>query len=412
MAQISTIDQVAHQAMLLCPGAGIPLCTLWALNAWNQFADQRDWSWRLRYGVFNVPSAYSTGTIAISNSDPTLVTGTGTSWTPDMVGRQLKVGFAFGYDIVAVIDGTHLRINLPWGDPDISGLGYIILQQFLTAPTDFHSFISVIDTTRNWRLCTGVERREIDRRDARRVTTGTPYVLAEAGYSTIPLGSVDATPTHARGTGHAPVFAGTYTGYADTLYVVEVTTGGASGTAIFKWKQGDGTYVTGVPTSPNAIGLIDGVYVWWPDDAGITYTVGDVFVTRASAIASSGVPRFELWPNQLTQSQYPFYYITQIPDLTAPGATLPSSIAARTDVLLQGAMVQAADWPGTDPANPNPYYDPKMAVLRRSAWMKEIDILALRDDDIYPKDVTYFKETPIAGLDGPPWDASWEQRHS
>lgn len=405
----ATIDQIAHQILLHCPSAGKPLATLWAANTFAKLSELRDrWSWRIKYGQINIPASYSTGTVAITSADPTLVIGTGTTWTPEMIGRQISIGTSFGYDISEFVDATHVRINLPWGDADVSGVGYIISQRIVTMPEDFAMFISVLDTTRNKRIRTGIERRELDRRDPRRTTTGEPYVIAEAGYGPAYAGSVDAIPFRAdAGTGQSPLFGGAYSGPTDTIYVVEITTGGASGTAVFKWRRGNGAYTTGVTTDSAGVGLSGGVSVYFPSDD--TYDVGDTFISRAVSKPGYGPARMELWPTQLTQGAYQYYYLSLPPDaaaIMAQGFTLPRTI--RPDVILKGALSEAHAWPGRGDA-PNPMFDLKAASRRAVEFQQDVDLLALRDDDMYPTDVTYYQDLPFAG---PPWDASWEQVHA
>lgn len=404
----ATIDQIAHQVLLHCPSAGKPLATLWAANAFARLAESRDrWSWRVKYGQIAIPAAYSTGTVSISSTDPTLVTGVATVWTPEMVGRQLVIGAAFGYDISEFIDSTHIRIALPWADVDQSAVGYMIVQRLITVPEDFAMFLSVLDPTRNKRLRTGVERRELDQRDPRRTSMGEPYVLAEAGYGPAYAGSVDATPFQVRGSGASPLFGGSYSGPSDTIYTVEITTGGASGTAVFKWRRGNGSYVTGVTTDEAGIGLTGGVTVYFPTG---TYVLGDIFVARAVSKPGFGLARFEMWPTQTVQSAYPYYYLSLPPDaasIVATGYTLPRTI--RPDAILKGALAEAAAWAGRSASEPNPLYDLKAATKNSIEFSSMIDLLALRDDDIYPADVTYYSELPFAG---PPWDASYEQRHA
>ena len=403
----NTIDRIAHQLLLHCPLAGKPLATLWVANAFARLCGQRDrWSWLVRSSQFLIPAVYETGTVSVASTDPTLITGIGTTFTNNMVGSVIQIDGAFGsYDIVEFIDTTHIRIGLPWGMADQTSVGYWIAKRYVTVPTDFAQFLSVVDVAQNQRLRTGIERRELDRRDPRRTSTGQPYVIAEAGYSPAYSGSVDATPFQVRGSGTSPTFGGAYSGPSDTIYTVEITTGGDTGIAVFKWRRGGtGSFTTGVTTDSAGVGLTGNVVVAFP--TGL-YVVGDVFVARATIGQSSfGAPRYELWPTQFTQSVYPYFYVALPPDLSAQvGATLPTTI--RPDVLLKGALAEAAAWAGRG-AEVNPLYDLKAATKNLAEFARETDLLALRDDDVYLADVTYFHDLPFAG---PPWDASWEQAH-
>jgi hypothetical protein len=401
-----TIDKIAHELLLHCPLAGKPLATLWAANAFARLADLYDrWSWRLKYAQFLIPDVYNTGTISVASTDPTLVTGTGTTWTAAMVGRQMRMAdtYGFGFDIIEFVDSTHVRISQPWLDADLTNAAYSIVQQFVTVPDDFAAFISVLDPTQNHQLRTGVERREIDRRDVRRTSTGNPYVLAEAGYAPAFLGSVDVTPFQARGSGPSPVFGGAYSGAVDTLFIVEITTGGVVGTAVYQWKRGTGSYVTGAVTSSNSEFLAQDVTIAFP---AATYVAGNVFVARAVASSSFGLTRFEMWPTQTVRTVYPYYYLALPPDVSSSPLTLPRSI--RGDVILKGALAEAAAWAGRG-AEQNPLYDLKAAAKNLAEFERMIDILTLRDDDLFPRNVTYATQLPFAG---PPWDSEWEQRHA
>lgn len=405
---LDTIDKVAHQLLLHCPLAGKPLATLWASNSWLKLAETYDrWSWRIKFGQFNVPAAYDTGLITITSADPTLITGSGGAvFTQSMVGRQFRLGYSFGYDIIEFLDSQHVRIGLPWGDIDQVAVPYQIVQQYVTVPEDFASFISVLDVTRNFRLRTGVERREIDQRDPRRTASGIAYALADAGYAPSFAGSVDATPFQVRGSGPAPSFGGAFNGPTDTVYVVEITVGGVTGTAQFKWRRGTGAYVTGVLTDGGGVGLSGNIVVNWDPTSTLVYALGDIFVIRARAQQSFGLPRFEMWPVQLSQVVYPYYYYTTPPDLTVPGTSLPRTI--RGAVVLKGAMAEARAWAGRG-LEKNPLYDLKGSVKDAAEFESDSNLLVLRDDEMYPKDVTYFSELPFAG---PPWDAMWEMRHA
>lgn len=405
MANLDTIDKIASQLLLHCPLAGKPLATVWASNSWEKLARGRDrWSWLCKFGQFQIPAAYSTGTIAVSSADPTLLTLTGGTFTAAMVGRSIRIGqYVAPYELSEFVDSTHMRITLPWGMADETAATFTIYQQYVTVPDDFAAFIAAIDPVRNTKLYCGAERREIDRRDPRRTTSGNPYVLAEAGYGAQYAGSVDVTPFQVRGTGTVPVFGGAYNGPVSTIYIVEITTGGDTGTAVFKWKRGSGSYTTGVVTDAAGNGLSGNVFVAFPTG---TYNVGDVFVSRATAAASFGNARFELWPGQLTQLVVPYYYAALPPDLTLPGATLPRTI--RGDVLLRGALAECKAWAGRGDER-NALYDLKASVRDQTDFERAIDLLALRDDDLFPRDVTSYQELPFAG---PPWDAAWEQVHA
>ena len=69
-------------------------------------------------------NAYTTGTISINNGSTT-VTGSGTTFTSAMVGRDIKIK-GLWFPIAAVTDSTHLTIGLNYIGPNLSGESYTI----------------------------------------------------------------------------------------------------------------------------------------------------------------------------------------------------------------------------------------------------------------------------------------------
>ena len=99
------------------------------------------------------------------------------------------------------------------------------------------------------------------------------------------------------------------------------------------------------------------------------------------------VPMYEIWPHQRAQYVYPYLYISRPPDLSDPGASLPRYI--RGDVLLEGALGQAARWPGAAKDQPNPYFNLALAMQHDQRFTKMIQDLARTDDEIFENDVMY-----------------------
>jgi len=67
---------------------------------------------------------YSTGTVSVTNGS-TAVTGSGTTFTSDMVGRYIKVN-KYWYKISSVTDNTHLTLLTEYGESTESGASYTI----------------------------------------------------------------------------------------------------------------------------------------------------------------------------------------------------------------------------------------------------------------------------------------------
>ena len=67
---------------------------------------------------------YSTGTVAVTQ-DSTTITGTGTAWTEEMVGRSILVDGDY-YDIAAWVSATELTLADGFSGTNQSGLSYVI----------------------------------------------------------------------------------------------------------------------------------------------------------------------------------------------------------------------------------------------------------------------------------------------
>ena len=405
---LDTYTTIYNKLNLRCPAASTLLCRDWVSNAFRQIAERRRWSWKIKYGQFILPALYNTGTVTVTRNSTT-VSGVGTTWDYTMVGRQFRVGMSPIYTISQVNSATSLDLDLVWGSTTQSAVGYSIYQAYVTPPDDFHSFLTVWDPNFNWQLWLNVGQEEINVWDAQRSNTGNAYLLSARDYSTTYSGSV-GTALQVVGTGPDPVSTSQgngYTGAVDGVFVVEVTTGGTSTNAIFKWKKDSGSYLTGIVTDTAAQDLQDGVAIYWP--SGVTYVAGDTFIIQAKAGLQGGLPRYELWPQQQAAYVYPFLYECRPNDLGDTGATLPRYI--RGDVLLEMSLASAARWPGPSNDKPNPYFNSALALQhdKRAEFM--IMELERQDDETSEIDARY----QALNLPFAPWpfgDSAWLQRHA
>jgi hypothetical protein len=408
---VDTFTTLWNRVQLRTPAAGPELCQDLIRDAFRQLAERREWSWLQNSSAFYTPSYTTTGTVSVLGGSA-VVTGSGSNFTTDMTGKQLRVGALGGssyptYTIIQVASTTSVVLDKPWVGPTLSAQAYTVFQCYFTVPADFGSFYSVTNPTANYRLNHNATQSELDSYDPQRSQSGISFALAFYDYTINGQGTV-AAALQVHGAGAAPVST-TQNGYSyplDSLYTVEITTGGVVGVAVFKWKQDSGTTAgTLVTTDSNPIDLSNGVQVYFP--AG-TYVLGDVFVISCKADTSSGLPRYELWPRPIGAPYvYPFTYLRKLPDLSDDQPQLPDYIARRGDVLIEMALVNLALWPGT-PNQPNAYRDPGVSNLHRITSEKMIYELEKKDDDVAIKDLVY-QGLPFMG----PWrDGSWLQSHA
>jgi hypothetical protein len=404
---LDTYRDIFGKVLLRCPDAGRELAADWVNNAFREIAEKRRWSWLFKFGQFEMPALYNTGTISATRGDNT-ITGSGTAWTGDMQGRQFRGGGVNSpiYTITQVNSATSLSLDTPWGAATNSGLGYQIYLAYVTPPSDFHAFVSLWDPQMNWQLYLNVQTAEIDQWDAQRANLSQTYVVSFRDYTLSQVGTV-SQPIQVVGSGPAPGSSGNYTGPSDAIFTLIVTTGGASGTAVFEWSKQGGVYTTNVTTDDNALSLSDGVQVYWP--LSVTFVQGDTFLLRATAQTAPGLPRYELWPHQTAQYVYPFIYEARATDISDPGAVLPRYI--RGDVLLELSLANAARWPGTA-TNKNPYYD---LNLWRTHQMRGDDMvreLERQDDETAEQDYRISNATSLPWAPFPLGDARWLQSHA
>lgn len=405
---LDTYQDCWNKVLLRCPSLSPKLAQDFIVNAFRRIAERRRWSWLVKYGQFITSDVYTTGTVTVVNGS-NAVTGSGTTWTGAMQGRQFRVGTSSPiYTIQTVISSTSLELDANFGGASGSAVGYNIYQCFFTVPEDFHQFITVWDPAFNWQLYLDVNQSELNIWDAQRANVGNPFVVSFRDYTTSQNGFVGSV-LQVVGSGNSPGASGTFTGPANATFTVEVTTTGAPGTAVYKWKKNSGSYTTGVTTDAAgaAEALMDGVNIYFP--IGLSYTSGNVFIVNTLAVPNAGLPRYELWPQQQSQKVYPFLYESRCIDLNDPGATLPRYI--RGDILVEAALEDLSLWPG--PADkPNPYFSNRSAEYHGAKAETMINVIERQDDEIWQQMLTYQYPAVSWAYATPLGDSRWLQNHA
>ena len=404
-----SFSTIVGRVLLRCPMAGRFLAEDWVRTAFAELSDSKRWSWLYAFNQFLIPAVYNTGTVSVTRSS-LIVTGSSTAWDNSLVGQQFRIGTTnVIYTIVSVESTTQLTLDQVWGGSTASTQTYEIYQCYLTVPSDFQSFISVWDPNFNWQLVTDFSQNVLNAADAQRANSGNAYLLAWRDYSTSSIGTV-AQPVQIVGTGNDPGSSGTYTGPSSALFTVEITTSGAPGTAVYKWKKDGGSYTSGVTTDATgaAEDLQDGVQIYFP--TGVSYTSTDVWVIRTTAGSNPGLPRFEIWPHQKSQYVYPYLYWKRPPDISVSGTTIPYSI--ESTLIQEIALSKAASWPGPSADKPNPYYRLELSDRHQKNASKLLMEAERNDSEIFMSDVMYQEATsmpfaPIPALG----DTNWLQKH-
>ena len=181
---LDTFSSVTRAVQLRCPSAGAFLARQWVDHSFRDLSERRAWSWLVKRQQFMFAALYNTGTVDVTRSSTT-VTGTGTTFTGAMVGRQFRLGVGSPiYTIATYTSATSIELDQVYAGTTATGQSYQIYNAYLTVPSDFHSFISVIDPAYAWKLWTNVMQSEIDAADPQRASAGQPYVVSATSYDT------------------------------------------------------------------------------------------------------------------------------------------------------------------------------------------------------------------------------------
>lgn len=179
----STFELLWKRILLYAPRCPLPLAQEFVNTAYSRALEGRQWSGLRVDTEVNIPAAYTTGMAGLVNASAA-VSGSGTTWTSAMVGRQFLVGSrAPVYTIATVPTATSLTLDRVYGGNTVISTAYEITLMHLSMPTDFSSLESVRDTDNNWKLHTQFHQLQLDKWDAQRSTTGTSWVLAAAPRS-------------------------------------------------------------------------------------------------------------------------------------------------------------------------------------------------------------------------------------
>jgi hypothetical protein len=378
-------SEVWGKVILRAPNLGPKLAQDMVRNAFRKLAERRRWSWLVKQSQIIAPAVTNTGTATVTLNS-TIITGSGTSWTNALVGQQFRRGLLTPiYTIVSVESTTQLTLDQPWGSVTAAGVRYEIYQAFFTMPSDFHQLISIYDPSFNWRLHLEVDQSEINAFDAQRANSGNAYLVSFRDYSTSQIGLV-AQPVQVLGSGNDPASSGTYTGPANAIFTIEITTAGAPGTAVYRWKKDSGSYTSLVTTDATGAAqtLQDGVMISFP--TGVSYTLADIWVIRTTALSNPGTPRYEMYPHQQAAHVYGMMYETLPVDISDPGATIPRAIPG--DLLTSLAMVEVAMYPGTDSMR-NPYFNPAIARMYETQVESRLNLTELRDEEVWCQNLEY-----------------------
>lgn len=408
-------NSLSNRLLLRCPNVGIQLAQQLVNDSWRTLQARREWSFRRQHGTFAPPNLYNTGQASsnVFSGNPTLITGVGTVWTPDMIGRQIRIGgllYPF-YTIVGWLSATSLLIDQPWAGPDVYGQAYTIVKAYFEMPDDFGYMYAVVSIKDGFRLFCNLTQADLAMMDSQRTNFSQTYAVVFKDYFSKFGGIVGPAVPINNLASPAPISTTTdgFSYVANATYIIQVVGGGVSGVAGFSWmRSGQSAMQPVIPTADVPLDLSDGVQIYWPD--GVNYVDGSLFIINCQSLLSGGRIRQELWPApSFSGYLYPFIYISKETDLTKANPYLPPLIANRGEVILEMALEKCAEFPGQDSDHINIYHDLKQARYHADKVRDMLIDLERNDEEVGVTNID-FQIYPYAPS---PWmDGQWQQTHA
>lgn len=123
--------------------------------------------------------------------------------------------------------------------------------------------------------------------------------------------------------------------------------------------------------------------------------------------AQLGRIQYELWPYSTVQKRYPYYYYKSSAIL-ADTDNFQGPLRDRTDVILTGALAEAAKWPGPSAEKKNPYFNLQIAKMLADEFELQANSIETRDEEIY---ITWLETVNFTRVPFAPFDANFLRNH-
>ena len=180
---------------MLPHGAGVAIDLLdgWVNDAIERISRMREWTRLKKQGTLQLSAEYSTGTVTIA-SGATTGTGSGTTFTSAMTGRQIRFANQLAYYTFTYVSATSFSIERGYEETDnlIAG-GFSIWQNIYELPSDVDTVLGIRNSAigvNMWK-----ESREwLNDLSPSRFTNSEPYAYVPAEDSTNGLLQVEVYP--------------------------------------------------------------------------------------------------------------------------------------------------------------------------------------------------------------------------
>jgi hypothetical protein len=151
------------------------LAKFWTETAYRKFCDRRSWSFLRGEGEFLIDDA-KTGTCDLTRDSATVSGGTITYAASD-AGRVFRGSSNEPPYTISAADAASYTLDRVWGGATEAGAAAQVLDAYVTPPSDFRRFVTVLDTANNWQLHLWVTEEELNTWDAQRSSTGTSWAI-------------------------------------------------------------------------------------------------------------------------------------------------------------------------------------------------------------------------------------------
>ena len=190
----STFDAIWRELSFYNPEVPTRLIQSWVKDGFQEVRDSKLWSWAVKESQFTTIEQVTDGTITATKDSATIL-GAGTTFLAAHVGQQIKLGNHV-FTVATFTSVTEITIDRTYPDETEAGKGYSIFTGYVTVPSDFYGFVSVIDANRPARLHTNMDQSRLDWLDPQRQRTGDALALADLRYSpdTTPLPMYELWP--------------------------------------------------------------------------------------------------------------------------------------------------------------------------------------------------------------------------
>jgi hypothetical protein len=170
------------------------------INArYREILDKFDWSRLVKTSTIQTVAPYDTGTVAVVEGS-NAVTGSGTTWTAAMTGRQFRAAGRSEFYAFTRTGNTTGTLDRVYEGDDASGVGYKIFQPYYALPSDLRVLES-IKVPQAGRDLDQRNREWLDMLDPSREIFGEPELWAPYDDDSTPLPQIELYPIPIRAEG-------------------------------------------------------------------------------------------------------------------------------------------------------------------------------------------------------------------